>query len=866
MDFYKRLGVDSPKKTKKYVTNVNDIDIKVIDKILRDYSDVCNQETKTKLLKLKNIIKSQGGKLHFSSGKSGSGIKEYGRKGQSSPLPMLWKKVKNTLLGHIWTDIDIVNCQPTILKNICEKLEYPHPNLQKLCNNRDDILKQTIEEFDIQDTVDYDKKSVAKMLYNSIVFGSSMDMWINGDMKKNINNHHINQDLYNFIIDFKKEIVTISKKIYEENEFIQDFYERQNLKIEKDNKYGSSLSKVLQIEEDRILDIMIKFCEDKCLDIKCLEFDGLRIKNTDNLNLQLLNELEQFILQKTGYKIKVIIKDGDFKLFDVLTENQLQEDKRNGYEDYLNDKYKELFNDEEKEFNMDCLTEYGLMETLLKIDDNFIWSKNQLYYFNGIYWKLDETDNKTTLRNSITHNLKPFIKDILNVFIEYKKFMDDENIKLCDIDYKTIEKKYYGLTDDKKERPLIIQSQKIKYDDNIEWNSKTYLLQFDNVLYDTKTGEFIKPKKEYYINHSIGYEWNNEKVDENKKQEFINLVKSCLYENVWEWFLCYCGSMIRKENSEEICVISTGVGGNGKSLLLDILQSSLGDSLGKIPSSFFTEKDRKTGGANSTIIGLKNSNTGITDEIEVKTKFQLERFKTITSNGNISARGLYDKKEVNFKIGRVMIFCNQFPEFERFDEGIIRRIFNVVFPYLFRNKDKYDNKNPLHRLADYSLKNKFLGDESYKMSVMSVLMDFCKRYDELVKLNGFTPPDEIRNNTKDTIEENCSVRRFNTDFIVKTDSNDNYLSLKELYDRYTLTTDELKPDGKKEFNVKFQSLGYPYKSKYSGIRNMYFGLRFKKNEELEKEEVTVEEKTNLQKLQQNDELDYETEHELEYPY
>lgn len=866
MEFYKRLGVDSPKKTKKYTTTINDIDIKVIDKILREYNDICSQETKTKLLKIKNIIKSQGGKLHFSSGKTGTGIKEYGRKGQSSPLPMLWKKVKNTLVGHIWDDIDIVNCQPVILKNICEKLQYHHPSLQKLCDKRDEILNETIEEFDIQDNMDYDKRSVAKMLYNSIIFGSSMENWINGDMRNNINNHHINQELYNFISDFKKEINTISKKIYDENEFIQEFYERLNLSKEKENKYGSSLSKVLQIEEDRILDVMIKFLEDKCFDIKCLEFDGLRVNKNKNLNPELLKELEQFIFQKTGYKIEVINKVSDFKLFDVGIETQLQEEKKNGYEDYLNEKYKELFKDEEKEFNMDCLTEYGLMETLLHIDDNFVWYKNDLYYYNGIYWVLDETENRITIRNSITHKLKPFLKDILDVFVEYKKFMDDENVKLCDIDFKTIEKKYYGLTDDKKERPLIIQSQKQKTDNSIEWNKKTHLLQFDNVLYDTRLGDFIEPKKEYYINHSIGYDWLEDKVEEQKKQEFIKLVKSCLNENVWEWFMCYCGSMLRKENPEQICVIATGVGGNGKSLLLDILNLGLGKTLGKIPSSFFTEKDRKTGGANTTIMGLKNRNTGITDEIEVKTKFQLERFKTITSNGDISARGLYQKEETTFKLGRILMFCNTFPEFERIDDAIVRRIYNVVFPYLFRNEGKYDNKNPLHRLADTGLQQKFLSDISYKMSVMSVLMDYCKLYDKKIEENNFSPPKEILDNTSEVIEDNCSVRRFNNDFIIKTDNEkEDRLSLQKLYDKYLITTDELKPDTKKEFNVKFKSLGYKCIAKSGSVRHIYMGLKFKTNEEIE-EDKKIEIDIIEEPVKKQEELDYETDQELECPY
>lgn len=866
MDFYKRLGLEKPKKTKKYTTDVSDIDVNVINTILRESED-CSKETKDKLIKLKNLIKTQGGKMVFSGGKKDSGIKEYGRKGHSAPLPMLWKKVKNTLVGHIWTDIDIENAQPSILKNICEKLEYRHPLLQKLCNKRDEILNTTIEQFKIKDTINYDKRSVAKQLYNSILFGSNVNMWIDGEMKDNIQNGDIDGDLYDFIKNFKKEVVDLSKRIYDENEFIQEFYERHNLKEEKENKYGSALSKVLQIEEDRILDLMIKYCEDNGLEIKCLEFDGLRVKNSSKINEDFLRQVEEYILKNSGYKLKLAIKTSDFKLFDVSEEIEKQQEKINGYEYELHSKYQVLFNDEEMIFDKDCLTEQGLMKTLLKLDDNFVWFENELYYFNGYYWKLDDTDNKISIRNSITKHLKPFLKSIFDIYNDYKKFMDTPDVSLCDIHYKIIEKTYYTITDDKKERPLIVQSQKLKTNNDIVWNENIHLLQFENCLYDTKQYQFIEIKKEYYINHSIGYEWKQDLVDETKKQKFIDLVKSCLYENVSEWFLCYLGSMIRKENKEQLCLVCTGVGGNGKSLLTDILELGLGKTLGKIPSSYFTEKDLKTGSANSSIIGLRNCYSAITDEIEVKQKFQLQRFKTLSSNGTIYTRGLYQKKEVAFSIGRVLLFCNSFMEFERIDEAIVRRIYNIIFPYLFRNVDKYDEKNPLHRKSDITLKNLFMSDEGYKMSVMSVLMDYCKKYDDRVKEDGFRPPKEIVDNTMDTIEDGCSVRRFNNDYIVKTDNDSDRKTLRELYDLYTYKTDEIKPVGKKEFNTLFQSLGYKYNAKYSGVRNVYTGLRIKTEKE-EENDVSQNDTNDCENkivdLEEVQELDYETDQELEY--
>ena len=44
---------------------------------------------------------------------------------------------------------------------------------------------------------------------------------------------------------------------------------------------------------------------------------------------------------------------------------------------------------------------------------------------------------------------------------------------------------------------------------NIKWNRNNNLFVFENKIYDIELNKFVEPKKEYYINMSCGWNWND---------------------------------------------------------------------------------------------------------------------------------------------------------------------------------------------------------------------------------------------------------------------------------------------------------------------------------------------------------------------
>ena len=138
LNFYESLNLPYPEPTKSFSSNVKEIDLNLIDFILKNHKKDFDAITLNKIKNVKSILEN-GGYTEFTSGNNDKDdiLTQYGRKGNNNPLPMLWKKVKNSLMGHIYTDIDMVNSQFKILSSICNKLNWECSKINKYIKKRD---------------------------------------------------------------------------------------------------------------------------------------------------------------------------------------------------------------------------------------------------------------------------------------------------------------------------------------------------------------------------------------------------------------------------------------------------------------------------------------------------------------------------------------------------------------------------------------------------------------------------------------------------------------------------------------------------------------------------------------------------------
>jgi hypothetical protein len=186
--------------------------------------------------------------------------------------------VRNFLLDdNKFKDVDVINAHPTILLNICKTHDLACPYLSDYVNNRSKILEDIMEAEDI--TKGEAKEKVLIMM--------------------NSHNKKI-PTKYKWLKGFKNEMYEIRENLIK----IDDFQHILKYIDEEDanNLEGKFLNHILCIEENKVLQILIKECEKLNLKIFALMFDGLVLYNDDDFDEDILEHFSELVAKNTIHK------------------------------------------------------------------------------------------------------------------------------------------------------------------------------------------------------------------------------------------------------------------------------------------------------------------------------------------------------------------------------------------------------------------------------------------------------------------------------------------------------------------------------------------------------------------------------------
>lgn len=186
---------------------------------------------------------------------------------------------RSLICKDLMTDIDMVNCHPVIILNLCKKYNVTHKYLEQYCNERKQLIA----------TGDANKIKVIE----------------------SINKHTILKNVSNFMTKLDAEIKNIQREFMD----IQDF--SLQLELAKDacskkkdykrhNIAGTFMSNVATSYEVQILHSIIPFIQRKSIEISVLMYDGLMIYG--NAPDSLMDELSLFVKQTFDFDIKFATK------------------------------------------------------------------------------------------------------------------------------------------------------------------------------------------------------------------------------------------------------------------------------------------------------------------------------------------------------------------------------------------------------------------------------------------------------------------------------------------------------------------------------------------------------------------------------
>jgi len=190
------------------------------------------------------------------------------------------KDIRGFLTEGITTDIDMANCHPVILYELCLKHEFECPNLKDYVNNRETKLKAIME---------YDNIS-REHAKKKILASTNSNKRINSNCE--------------FMKNYDKEMAGLHKKFLEKEcyAYVKDYAKDEG------NYEGSFINHILTINEEHILKIMRDYCNENDIKIHSLYFDGLMVYG--DINKSTLEAMEKYIVENSNFKmIKLAIKE-----------------------------------------------------------------------------------------------------------------------------------------------------------------------------------------------------------------------------------------------------------------------------------------------------------------------------------------------------------------------------------------------------------------------------------------------------------------------------------------------------------------------------------------------------------------------------
>ena len=161
-------------------------------------------------------------------------------------------------------------------------------------------------------------------------------------------------------------------------------------------------------------------------------------------------------------------------------------------------------------------------------------------------------------------------------------------------------------------------------------------------------------------------------------------------EELRRYVLRLLSSCLEGENREQCFYIATGVGGNGKSKLVDLMRMTMGDYQTSLQTTVLTRHRPDSGAANPDMIVAKRRRFIYLQEPDPKEPINTARMKQFSGEDIVEARGLYEEQDKFTITGKLFMMCNDMPPVNSMDRGTWRRIRVLKFESKFMPPGEYE--------------------------------------------------------------------------------------------------------------------------------------------------------------------------------
>lgn len=353
---------------------------------------------------------------------------------------------------------------------------------------------------------------------------------------------------------------------------------------------------------------------------------------------------------------------------------------------------------------------------------------SQWYHFEKNRWI--ENDSGTFLRNAISTDLRQiYFQKMIQINASLADMADGDPRR--DGLQKRLDKvlnihSRLGKTNDKKN--IMTEAKELFYNRDFQKNidANPYLMGFNNGVLDFKEKVFREGRPEDYLTKSTNIDYvkfNPEKHGEVAKEieEFMNQLFPIpeLKQYMWE----HLASVLIGVSLDQTFHNYLGVGNNGKSVLVKLMEKTLGDYKVDLTTEFLTSPKPKIGGVSPELVKLRGARYVCMSEPTKGSVIYEGPMKLITSGlEQMEARAPFMTEMVEFVPQcKLIMMTNYLVDVHAQDEGTWRRIRVVDFLSWFTNAVVEGNsEKPYQFKKDPNITEKF---DTWKTVFMSMLVE-----------------------------------------------------------------------------------------------------------------------------------------------
>ena len=233
---------------------------------------------------------------------------------KSIGLAPMCLSVRHTICQGLWVDIDQVNSHPSIMKVFMDKYNYNSPLLNENISDRNSSLTKIMKE---ENCVISKQGETKKQCLNNITEGN---LCCRDCAKQHlisaINGKKYKSKTLKTLIDEIKPCINHLMEL-PEHQYILDYCKKE-YGDKHHNLSGKVISRILQVVENDLLEVYLKFCMERNLISRfkdglqvSLIFDGFQIPVHKDITDQLLDDMRLYAFQETGYDLPLKIKEFD---------------------------------------------------------------------------------------------------------------------------------------------------------------------------------------------------------------------------------------------------------------------------------------------------------------------------------------------------------------------------------------------------------------------------------------------------------------------------------------------------------------------------------------------------------------------------